>query len=109
MRARSRFGCVHVPTGLSVWFAATGRMGWPRASTIAMRHATALTRAGCCSCGATGPDGIEMPVACCCWHVHQGNWPLCVFDAGWSRSLDDAAGIALVEQALFGALRQLGS
>jgi len=58
---------------------------------------------------ASGRDGIEMPVACCCWHAHQGNWPLCVLDAGWSRSLDDAAGIALVEQALFGALRQLAA
>ncbi len=56
---------------------------------------------------ATGSNGIELPTACCCWHVHQGNWPLCILDAGWSRSLKDAAGIVLVERALFGALRQL--
>jgi hypothetical protein len=54
-----------------------------------------------------GANGIELPIACCCWHVHRGNWPLCVLDAGWSRSLKDAAGIVLVERALFGALRQL--
>jgi hypothetical protein len=41
--------------------------------------------------------------------VHRGNWPLCVLDAGWSRSLKDTAGIRLVEQTLFGALRQLAS
>jgi len=58
---------------------------------------------------ATGSDGIELPVACCCWHVHRGNWPLCVLDAGWSRSLTKAAGIVLVERALFGALRQMAA
>lgn len=57
---------------------------------------------------ATGPEEeVEMPIACCCWHVHRGNWSLCVLDAGWSRSLKNAAGIVLVERALFGALRQL--
>jgi hypothetical protein len=54
-----------------------------------------------------GSDGIELPIACCCWHVHRGNWPLCVLDAGWSRSLAYASGIVLVERAMFGALRQL--
>jgi len=56
-----------------------------------------------------GKAGIERPVACCCWHVHQGNWPLCVFDAGWARSVDDAVGAALVERVLFGALRRLAA
>jgi hypothetical protein len=58
---------------------------------------------------AGGKAGVERPIACCCWHVHQGNWPLCVFDAGWAGSLDDAVGVALVERVLFGALRQLAA
>jgi hypothetical protein len=57
----------------------------------------------------TGSNGVELPIACCCWHVHRGNWPLCVLDAGWSRSLKDPAGVVLVERALFGALRQLAA
>jgi hypothetical protein len=54
-----------------------------------------------------GPEEVELPIACCCWRIHRGSWPLCVLDAGWCRSLKDAAGIVLIEQVLFGALRQL--
>jgi hypothetical protein len=55
------------------------------------------------------PGAAEIPLACCCWHVHQGNWPLCVFDAGWSQAVNPQVGKGLVEQVLFGALRQLAT
>src|SRR5687768_16572162 len=31
-----------------------------------------------------------QPVAVCCWHIHEGNWPLAVFDAGWSNAVGPA-------------------
>jgi hypothetical protein len=55
------------------------------------------------------PGVADTPLACCCWHVHQGNWPLCVFDAGWSQAVDPQVGKDLVEPVLFGALRQLAA
>ncbi len=53
--------------------------------------------------------GGETPVACCAWHLHRGNWPLCVLDAGWSRALDEEQGQPLVENVIFAALRQLAA
>lgn len=53
--------------------------------------------------------GGETPVACCAWHLHKGDWPLCVLDAGWALVVDDKRGKALVERVLFAALRALAT
>jgi len=32
--------------------------------------------------------GPRQPVAVCCWHVHEGNFPLAIFDAGVANVID---------------------
>ncbi|HEY2202298.1 MAG TPA: hypothetical protein VGH56_10425 [Solirubrobacteraceae bacterium] len=54
-------------------------------------------------------SGGVVPAACCSWHLHSGNWPICVLDAGWSAAVDDEVGQTLVEDVLFAALRQLAA
>ncbi len=48
------------------------------------------------------------PLAACCWHVHEGVWPLAVLDAGVALAVDHELGHELCA-VLFGALAELAA
>ena len=48
----------------------------------------------------------ETPLAACCWHVHEGNWPLAVFDAGATLNVGRELGDELCA-VLFAAIAEL--
>ncbi len=48
------------------------------------------------------------PLAACCWHVHEGSWPLAVLDAGAALAVGRELGEALCA-VLFAALAELAA
>ena len=48
----------------------------------------------------------EIPLAACCWHVHEGNWPLTVLDAGATLNVGRERGDELCA-VLFAAVAEL--
>jgi len=50
----------------------------------------------------------ETPLAACCWHVHEGNWPLAVLDAGATLNVGRERGDELCA-VLFAAIAELAA
>lgn len=52
-------------------------------------------------------DGRAIrPLAVCAWHVHEGNWPLAIFDAGVAKSVPVDLAVVL-RGILVGAVAEL--
>ena len=48
----------------------------------------------------------DEPAAVCCWHVHEGNWPLAILDAGVATDVSSGTA-AVLRGVLVGAVAEL--